>query len=295
VQRPKLTREFISSYLKEVIPEYEEMLIFIEKNGGNFKLPPEIGKMLTNLNAHDYPVLYRGKDTLSKALLLAFFPADEISAISAEIKNLSDDDKASAAEGLIVSIAEAADSILENYPDTPEKQEAVKKQFSEMPPDEQAKNIKQAQLFVASFLASFYSTISMMVHGQNLPSLVNHAEAGDDDAFLLAVHIDRQILKILPYFKERHERALMGGESGFLGKLNYRLASPLLKGKIRHKTLWLAFAMLDDSGLLDELKHREILDICEAAGVGGYKNRIEDVNYLTKRLGEYRSYQKIYR
>lgn len=294
MQRPKLTREFVAAFLKEVIPEYEAILASIEKNGSNFKLPAETIEMLTRLNALDYPVLYRGEDTLNKALFLAFLPADEINAINAEINKLPDDKKSAGIEELASAIAEAANSILENYPDTPEKQELARKHFDEMTPDERTQAVKQAQLLVASFMASFYNALSMMVHGQSLPSLVNRAESGDDDAFLLAVHIDRQILKYLPYFKERHERAIMDGEFIFLGRLNYRLSSPLLKGRIRHKTLWLAFAVMDGCGLLDgSLKHREILDICESSGVGGYENRIEDVNYLTKRLGEYRDYQKL--
>ena len=81
---------------------------------------------------------------------------------------------------------------------------------------------------------------------------------------------------------------------GFLDKLHYRLTSPLLRSKIRYKTLWLTFAFLDEGGYLDgSLKHREILDICEDAGVGGYENRIEDVGYLSKRLREYREFQTI--
>ena len=40
MQQPKLTREFVSSYLKDAIPEYEEMLVFNEQQGGgiNFTL-----------------------------------------------------------------------------------------------------------------------------------------------------------------------------------------------------------------------------------------------------------------
>lgn len=294
MQRLKLSREFISSFLKDAIPEYEGMLTFIEENGGWVSPPPKIAEWLTNLNAHDYPVLYRGKDTLAKAMLLTFIPADEINALNAKIENLPDDERTSSAEELMTSIAEAADAILDSYPDTPEKQEAAQKQFNELSASEQAKEVKQTQLFLASFLASFYSTISMMVHGRKLTDLVAAAEAGDEDAFCLAVQIDKRILSALPYFKERHEKAILGGNTDFLDKLHYRLTSPLLRSKIRYKTLWLAFAVMDESSLLDgSLKHREILDICNDAGVGGFKNRIEDVGYLSKRLREYREFQNI--
>lgn len=278
MQRLKLSREFIASFLKDTIPEYEEMLTFIEENGGWVSPPPKIAEWLTNLNAHDYPVLYRGKDTLTKATLLAFIPADEINALGAKVENLPDDERTSSVEKLVTSITEAADAILDSYPDTPEKQDAAQKQFNNLSADEQARAIKQAQLFLASFLASFYSTISMMVHGRKLTDLVAAAEAGDEDAFCLAVQIDKRILSVLPYFKERHEKAILEGNTDFLDKLHYRLTSPLLRSKIRYKTLWLAFAVMDESSLLDgSLKHREILDICEEAGIGGNHNRIEDV------------------
>jgi hypothetical protein len=253
-------------------------------------------RLLVNLKAQDYPMFYRGEHTLNKALALSFMPADEINTISAEIERLPEDQKTARTEQLITTITESVDDILDAWPDTPEKQETAQKMFNDMTPDEQAKTVKRAQLFLVSFIASFYNTISMMVHGQSLTSLVTAAEAGDDEAFRLAVHIDRRILSVLPYFKERHEKAILNGEKDFLNKLNYRLTSPLLRGRIRYKTLWLTFAVLDQSGLLDgSLKHREILDICDEAGVGGYENRIEDVGYLSKRLDEYREFQKPFR
>jgi hypothetical protein len=54
----------------------------------------------------------------------------------------------------------------------------------------------------------------------------------------------------------------------------------------------MVFGILDLAGWLDEFKHREILDICDAARLDRYENRIEDVNYLTKRFKEYRRWQK---
>jgi len=296
MQQIKLSREFIGSFLKEIIPEYEEILVSIEKDGGWLNPPPKISEWLVNLKAHHYPMFYRGQHTLSNALVMSFMHTDEISTLNAEIEKLPEDQKTARAEQLITSITESVDDMLDSWPDTPEKQESAQKEFNELTPDEQAKAVKQAQLFLASFLASFYNTVSMMVHGQSLTKLVTAAETGDDEAFRLAVHIDRRILSVLPYFKERHENAILNGEKEFLNKLNYRLTSPLLRGRIRYKTLWLTFAVLDESGLLDgSLMHREILDICDEAGVGGYENRIEDVGYLSKRLDEYREFQKPFR
>ena len=52
------------------------------------------------------------------------------------------------------------------------------------------------------------------------------------------------------------------------------------------------FAILESTQWLDELKHREILDICDQLNLDHYENRIETENALTKRLSEYRKFQK---
>ena len=49
---------------------------------------------------------------------------------------------------------------------------------------------------------------------------------------------------------------------------------------------------LELAGLLDELKHKEILDLCDEAGIDCHGNRIDDVKNLSKRLKEYRAFQR---
>ena len=131
------------------------------------------------------------------------------------------------------------------------------------------------------------------VAGRKLTDLVQAAEAGNDRAFCLAIQIDKRILS-LPYFQERKNKAEIGQDFEFLKQLHYRMMNPLLRGKIRYKTLWLTFAILDMSQYLDgSLKYRELLDFCIAIGVAGYDNRIEDESALGKRLREYREFQGI--
>lgn len=270
------------------------MLEFIEKNGGRMNMPPKMIELIDRLKLHNYPELYRNEETLVKMTLLAFMPADEINSLGAKIRQMSEDEQIHCAEELVQFISESTDAFFEGIPATPEKEQEAKKVFSELSPEEQADVIKQGQIAMLAFLATFYNTISIMAHGRKMTDLVQAAEQSDEEAYFLAVQIDRRILTALPYFKERHEKAIAEGDIDFLDKLHYRIANPLLRSKIRYKTLWLTFAVLDESGNLDgSLKHREILDICEEAGVGGYKNRIEDVGYLSKRLREFREFQKI--
>lgn len=294
MQRPKLTRDFITSYLKETIPEYEEMLVFSEQNGGWINMPPKMIELINRLKLHNYPELYRSEETLAKMLLLAFMSVEEINTLGAEIKLMSEVEKVNCAQELVQFMRDASDAIIESFPDTPEKEQAAKMAYGQLSPEDKEKSIKQAQIAMLAFLATFYNAISIMVHGRKMTDLVQAAEQGDDDAYCLAAQIDRRILSALPYFKERYEKALVGIEMDFLDKLHYRLTNPLFRSKIRYKTLWLTFAFLDETGYLDgSLKHREILDICEEAGVGGSQNGIEDVGYLSKRLREYREFQKI--
>jgi hypothetical protein len=293
VLRPKFSREFIANFLKDAIPEYEEMLVFIEKNGGWISLPPKVLELIDRLKIHNYPELYRSQDTLNKMLLLAIMSVDEINSMAAELEKVPEKDRAACAEEFVQLLGKTAEEVLDNFPDTPEKEREAQKAFDDLNAEEKIKAVQQAQITMSAFYATFFNTISIMVHGRKLTDLVQTAERGIDEAFFLAVQVDKRILSVLPYFKERHENAISTGDIDFLDKLHYRLTSPLLRSKIRYKTLWLSFALLDESGLLDgSLKHREILDICEDAGVGGHKNRIEDVGYLSKRIREYRLFQK---
>jgi hypothetical protein len=130
-----------------------------------------------------------------------------------------------------------------------------------------------------------------MVHGEKLTALVTQAKAGDVTAFAKAVQIDKGILSSVPYFRERFERAGREGDQSFLIEVSRRLGSPPYRGKIRHKSLWMAFDFLYGANLLSHYRHEELLDLLNEAGVGGYKNRIEDVKNLSKRLAEYRRFQ----
>ena len=132
-----------------------------------------------------------------------------------------------------------------------------------------------------------------MVHGTKMTSLVPRAISGDDDAFLKAVQIDRMLLLHHPYFRDRKARAQNDGETEFLSKLSYRESNPPLRGKIRYPGLYMVFGNLESIGWLDDLRHDEILDLCEGAGLDLYQNRIEEVNFVTKRLGEYRIWRKV--
>lgn len=66
MQRPKLTREFVSFYLKEAVPEYEEMLVFIEQQGGRINMLPKMAELIDRLKLDNYPELYRSEEALPR-------------------------------------------------------------------------------------------------------------------------------------------------------------------------------------------------------------------------------------
>ena len=67
---------------------------------------------------------------------------------------------------------------------------------------------------------------------------------------------------------------------------------PLVRGRIRYPGLYFLFHTLESIGWLHELTDEELLDVCDDAGLDRWQNRIEDVNYLTKRRLEYLRWQK---
>ena len=54
-----------------------------------------------------------------------------------------------------------------------------------------------------------------------------------------------------------------------------------------YPALCMLFGMLQTSRWLDNLKQDEILDICDAAKLDRYRNRIDDVMYLRKHPLDY--------
>ena len=141
-------------------------------------------------------------------------------------------------------------------------------------------------------LAWLHESLAVMVHGEKMTSLVPRALAGDDEAFLNAIHIDKALMTLHPKFAERHRQAILDGDRTLLDKISYRLASPVTKGRAQLAGLFAVFAMLESLGWLNDLRHHEILDICDAARLDRWQNRIEDENAVTKALIKYRRYQK---
>jgi len=278
-----------SAFLKSAAPEWEWLLRRIESEDGQLRFPPNVTRAIVNLKIENYPLLYENEAAISLIICNAFMTKDELIEFNAQLEEQSPEQRGETVMDIVEGLS-AFDQVFE-FPKTAIEERRAQVQFDALSVAEKTEAIKIAQHLWMGALAMFFQNLSVMVHGEKLTSLVAQAKTGNDEAFCKAVQIDKRILTTIPYFKQRFESATLEGHRDFSDALAYRLQCPPYKGKIRHKALWMAFAFLDMAGLLDTLKHQEILDLCDNAGVGGFANRIEDVKHLSKRLADFRRFR----
>lgn len=291
---PKPSPHLASRYIARLLPDYVELLKKIEKQRGHAQVDPHISQLLTNLSITDYAKFYQEGDRLTWFIFVGLVGPQAAREFITEVEQAQPHEITQLLDEWLSEVDAFDADVPQLFSVTPEQQEAALRQFEALPEDEKKAVTLQAQAFLLTFMVYFFEILSIVVHGQRMTHLVAQALAGDDIAFVKAAQLDRTVLTAIPYFRERRARAMMTGESEFLNKLNYRLGNPPLRSKIRHRELWLVLAMLDWLNLLDgSLKDREILDICDAAGLDRRDNRIEDVNYVTKRRLEFKRHQKM--
>lgn len=276
--------------LHSFIPDAEWLLVQIESQQGRFKFPPYLSNIITNLKLESYPLLYQNEGAIGAMMFRCFMTTEELKELAADIEKATPEERGEFLLDFSNDVNRSFDQF--EIPKTPAEKIEAQKRFDNLSPLEQAESVRASQHFFCSFFASFYQTLSIMVHGEKLTSLVAQAKAGNDEAFVKAVQIDKRILTTIPYFFGRYSRAHDEDNSDFYDQLSYRLQCPPYKGKIRHKTLWLTFSILDQLNLMDNLSHPQILKICDDAGVGGYENRIQSVKHLSNRLNDFRKFQK---
>ncbi|MES2364133.1 MAG: hypothetical protein V4646_20360 [Pseudomonadota bacterium] len=276
--------------LKNAVPDWEWLLRHIESRNGFFRFPKQVTDFIERFRIENYPLLYQNEAAISCAFLRSLLSESEIKELNDELAAMSVDERGQFTQVLIDGVKNGIDDGIAYVEERTQQQ--IDAEYLAMSPEEQQDIVKRIQWFGMSCLSMFYQVLSTMVHRQKLTSLVAQAKAGDDIALVKAVQIDPRIAGIDPYFRSRFANLHAEGNEVFRKKLAYVMKSAPYRGKVRHKSLWMGLAFLDMCGHLDTLKHREILDLFDEAGIGGYANRIEDVKYLGKRIGEYRSFQQ---
>lgn len=274
-------------------PQYTQLLRDLQRSDGHIHLRPEIAT-IQERNGF-YVELYDNELKLGIALLLALLGEEEFHKLKNELKNATPEEQ----QKFLDEIAEESnwDEIVDliQIPDTPQGWAAARQQFEALSIDDQQQVAKCSALFWSYLFGSFFNILALMVHGEKLTVLVPKAINGDDTAFMRALQTDRMLMQHHPYFKERRLRAQNEGDKNFLRRIASREATPLLHGQIQLPGLYMVFGILESYNWLDNMKPREILDICVNAGLDQHHNRIDDVGYLSIRLREYRKWQKTQR
>lgn len=246
----------------------------------------------TRLSVGRYVLLYDDERRLGVALMKGVLGEQSFDEFEKEVAQFTGEEKERFLKQFVEPEELEALCSLVEIPDTEDEWKKAEETFKTLPPDEQAIVLRQGALLWAGIFGSLFNMVSLMVHGAKLTTLVPQAIAGDDEAFLKAVQIDRCLITHHPFFIERKQRAQDVGEVEFLRALGYREANPIVRGRIRYPALYMLFGALEATQWLDDLKHEELLNLCDSACLDRYQNRIEDVNYLTKRLIEYQRWKK---
>jgi hypothetical protein len=293
--RPKKPQ--VIQVITEHAPEYVDLFMdFHVHDGGWLIWPDYLIQIRTNLKLDNYVILYEDEKRIHTAMALFFFDKAEIKKQKEEEANKTieqqQEELDSFVEDIIDSGSEIAEAIFKDWPPTPEQEKIALEEFKKLDGETQKYQTEKMQYLFLSMISSLHNYFSVMVNGEKMTSLVPKAMQGDDEAFLKAVKVDRNLLSFHPYFIERNNRAQLAGEQEFLRKLSARQSSPNLLGKIRYPGLYMIFAMLEVMTWLNDFTHEEILDLCDACGLDRWQNRIEDVNAVTKQLIRFRRYQK---
>ena len=208
-------------------------------------------------------------------------PVEQLNNLNEFIKTLDPEEVIAFANQSVQNLNESPEKlneILDSYiPDNP----------SEIDPSQLT---TQAKIALTGFLVLFHDIISFLVHGRRITDLVQSAINGDDEAFCLAVQTDRLVLTI-PYFQERMLKALnlqTDEDAQFIYNLAYRMQNPVLRGKIKHRKIWIALLILDSMNLLDgSLTRTELLAMLDEAGIEG----VGSEDNLSRMLRKFRAYQ----
>ena len=258
--------------IRALLPDVDWLLRYLESKGGWFHFPPQLTGLIQNLRIQSYVELYRSEQAIAGAFLNALMEPNQIKEFESELAGMTPEELNREVSELLVEMVEGDE--WELIPKSDAEIKAAKDAFERLGSDEKARATRSAQWTYAAFVAMFFNHLSVMIHGVKLTRLVPSAIAGDDDAFLRAIQIDRSLLVAHPYFRDRFTRAQADGASEFLAELGNVLARPLLRGRLRYRPLWASFAMLDAMNLLDgALTVRQLLDLLDGAGLDRWQNR----------------------
>lgn len=276
--------EQLSTFVAAVLPEFDWVLAEMERAGGWLRLKPPLVNVLTGTNLRWWSA-YESDKAFAVHQALMFLDPDTLRSIQTQ-------EEADIVKGALVAEAlemVSLEEIQDSRPYTEEEKKTLaaelERKLASMSPEERREYWQKMAFFWIGYMITFLDLLSLMVHGKSLRILVQAARDGDDDSLIRAVQIDKAVL-FVPCFQKRLLNAHLSGDEAFLNNLAYRVKNPIIKGKIKHRTLWLLFAILDSEGHL-EMPLGELLALCEKVGVYGREYGIGDDNSLSKIRNDY--------
>ena len=286
----RLSKESALRLAVKVAPIYADLLIQLKAEGGRMAMDSRLTRIRHNCG--HYVKLYDDERKLGVSLGMAFLGEQGFKEFNKGIETLTEEEKNALLEDFVESgdVEELAEIF--TIPETEKEWQAAEKALLDVPPEERAILERRGAFYFYGVFGSLFNTLSLMVQGRKLTTLVPLAMNGDDEALLVAVQMDRCLITHHPYFIARKQRAQDIGEKEFLRMLAYRESNPPLRGPIRYPGLFMLLGTLQSLNWLHDLQHAEILDLCDEAGLDRYENRIDDVGYVTKRIGDFYRWQK---
>jgi hypothetical protein len=292
---PTVTRarkDTVLALVAQAAPMFLEILGDCKDAATWRKLSERFDEMRVRLNINSYVLIYEDERRIGNALINAIMSPEEQQEFSKEFAAASKEEQLDMLDELGRPGGEGEKLAEEMFPEDPEVQKANAEAFNQLEEDDKRDVVKRGQFLMGFLLAWLHEALAVMVHGEKMTSLIPKALAGHEASFLKAIHIDKALMSLHPKFADRHRQAILDGDRTLLDKISYRLAAPVTRGRVQLSGLFAVFAMLESLGWLKDLRHNEILDICDAARLDRWENRIEDENGVTKALLKYRRYQK---
>ncbi|PPC96076.1 hypothetical protein [Methylotenera mobilis] len=278
-------------------PEYVDFFMEFKADAhGWLILPDKLIQAKNNLNINQYVTLYRDQKTIDTCLMLFLMGKDGLKEWNSELATIPVEEQQKECESIIQEILDEPldyfDKLLPEWPESQEEIDAARTAFESMDNERKKAEVQRAQYLLMHIFLSIHNLFSVMTNGESMVSLVPKAIQGDDESLFKAIKVDRNLIDHHPYFVERIKRAKLEGEKEFIKELARYQARPNLISQIKLPGLYVVFAMLDVMSWLDDFSHEEILDLCDAAKLDRWQHSIVDTNAVTKRLAQYRRYQK---
>jgi hypothetical protein len=292
---PRARKDTVLALVSQSAPMFLELLGECKDAATWRKLSTRLDEIRTRMKIESYVLIYEDERRIGNALTNAIMSKTAQADFEKNFTAATEEEQLEILHDFGRPGGEGEQLVEAMFPDDPYILKAQIEAFNQLGDDDKREAQQRSQLLMCFLMAWLHEALAVMVHGEKMTSLVPKALAGDEESFLKAIHIDKALIVLHPKFAERHQQAMQQagrGDATVLEKINYRLASPVTKGRVQLAGLFSIFAMLESLGWLDDLLHREILDVCDAAGLDRWQNRIDDENAVTKALIKYRRYQK---